>query len=135
MANSSPAWVDTVQVAVVVNNEPVTPLPTTEAAAGAIGRYTGSDITYQELVSWAVATGKVGELKEILILSDNYTKTAIQITVAGTVFKTNWIMLSAMPLIFEDLHLAEGDEVLVEVESTDGTSIMVDGVIVGKEIG
>ena len=113
----------------------VVSLPTTEAAAGAIGRYSGLATTYQTLASWTVAAGKTGELKEILILSDTYTKTSIQITIAGTVFKTAWIMLSAMPLIFEDLKLAAAAVVLVEVKSTDGTSIVVDCTIVGKEVG
>lgn len=122
-------------VTTMVVSTPTISLPTTEAAAGAIGRYTGTATTYQTLASWTVAAAKTGELKEILILSDNYAKTSIQITIAGTVFKTAWIMQNAMPLIYEDLKLAAGKVVLVEVKSTDGTSITVDCAIVGKEIG
>jgi hypothetical protein len=124
-----------VQVAVTVANVPVVPTPTTEVAAGAIGRYSGIDMVYQTLASWTVAAGKTGELKEILILSNIYTLTSIQITIAGVVYKTAWIMLSAMPLIFEDLKLAAGAVVLVEVLSTTGAAIVVDCTIVGKEIG
>lgn len=135
MAKGAPDWVRQISVVTIVQNVPVIALPTTEVAAGNIGRYTGTDTAYQTLATWTVAAGKAGELKEILILSDNYAKTSIQITIAGTVFKTAWIMQNAMPLIFEDLKLAAAAVVLVEVKSTDGTSITVDGAIVGKEIG
>jgi hypothetical protein len=107
----------------------------TEVAAGAIGRYSGAAVVYQTLASWTVAAGKTGELKEILILSDTYTITEIQITIDGVVYKTAWIMLAAMPLIFEDLKLDSGAVVLVEVLSTTGAAIVVDCAIIGKEIG
>jgi len=123
------------QVAVTVNNVPVVAEVGTEVAAGAIGRYSGTDVVYQTLASWTVAAGKTGELKEILILSDTYAITEIQITIDGTVYKTAWIMLAAMPLIFEDLKLDSGAVVLVEVLSTTGAAIVVDCAITGKEIG
>ena len=122
-------------VTTMVVSTPTISLPTTEAAAGNIDRYVGTDTTYQTLASWTVAALKTGELKEILILSDNYAKTILQITIAGTVFKADWTKQNAMPLIFEDLKLAAAAVVLVEVKSSDGTSITVDCAIVGKEVG
>lgn len=135
MAHGTPDWVRMVQVAVTVELEPVMPEPAKEKAAGDAGNYAGILQTYQTVASWTVATGKVGELKEILIISDNYAKTLAQITIAGTVWETEWNPTSAMPIIFEDLKLATGTVVLVEARSSDGTAIDVDALIVGKEIG
>jgi hypothetical protein len=125
-------WVQNVDVVV---NVPTPSQPATENAAGGTGRYTGTDTTYQEVVSWTVAADKLGELKEITILSSSYAKTYFKVTVGDIVFATDWIVQAAMPLIFEDLKLAAGKVVKVEAKSTDGTSITVDAVIVGKEIG
>lgn len=135
MAHGAPDWVRIVQVAVTVENVPVVPEPARERAAGDTGRYTGTDTTYQKVASWTVAASKVGELKEIIILSSDYDHTDCQVTVGSITFATAWIVVSAIPLIFEDLKLAEATEVKVECKSTDGTSITVDAAIVGKEIG
>jgi hypothetical protein len=126
-------WVQNVDVVV---NEPTPPLPANEAPAGNVGRYTGTNTTgYQVVAQWKVAAGKVGELKEITILSNSYSKTDLKVQIGAVIFATNWIVQAAMPLIFEDLKLAAGTDVKVGAKSTDGTSITVDAVIVGKEIG
>lgn len=125
-------WVQNVNVVV---NLPTPSEPAKENAAGGVGRYTGTDTDYQTVVSWTVATDKLGELKEITILSSSYAKTNLQVTVGDIVFATDWIVQAAMPLIFEDLKLAAGKVVKVEAKSTDGTSIIVDAVITAKEIG
>jgi hypothetical protein len=125
-------WVQNVDVVV---NVPTPSQPATERAAGGVGRYSGTSTSYQEVVSWTVAADKVGELKEITVLTTDYTKTAFKITVGDVTFATDWTVQAAMPLIFEDLKLAAGKVVKVECKSTDGTSITVDAVIVAKEIG
>lgn len=135
MARGAPDFITAVQVAVTVESKLVLPEPATEKAAGDAGNYSGVLQTYQTVATWTVATGKVGELKEILIISDNYAKTLAQITIAGTVWETDWSPTSAMPIIFEDLRLAAGAVVLVQAKSSDGTAIDVDALIVGKEIG
>lgn len=109
--------------------------PSVERAAGDTGTYTGTATSYQEVAGWAVAAGKVGELKEIIILSSNYPKTLCRVTVGAVVYATEWSPQGCIPLIFEDLRLAEAIEVKVEAKSSDGTSITVDAVIVGKEVG
>ena len=129
MAHGAPDWTRQVQIVIVEAQ------PADEAAAGDIGNYAGTDETYQTVASWTVATGKVGELKEILIISDDYAHTEVQITIAGTVFETDWSPTSAMPIIFEDLRLAAAAVVLVEAKSSDGTAIDVDATIIGKEVG
>ena len=135
MAHGTPDWVRMVQVAVTVENIPVVPEPATERAAGGAGNYSGSLQTYQEVVSWTVATGKVGDLKEILIITDDYDHTEIEVTVGAVTWCTDWSPTSAMPIIFEDLKLVAGTEVKVEAQSDDGTAIDVDAIIVAKEIG
>jgi hypothetical protein len=125
-------WVQQVDVVV---NLPTPSEPASEAAAGGVGRYTGTDTDYQEVVSWTVAADKLGELKEITILTSDYDKTYLKVTVGNVVFATDWMAQGAMPLIFEDLKLAAGAVVKVEAKSSDGTSITVDAVITAKEIG
>ena len=125
-------WVQNVDVVV---NVPTPSGPATEVAAGGVGRYSGTSTSYQTVVSWTVTAAKLGELKEITILSSSYSKTVLQVTVGSVVFATNWTVLAAMPLIFEDLKLAAGAIVKVEAKSSDGTSVTVDAVITAKEIG
>ena len=120
---------------VVVGGVPQVPAAAVEAAAGAIGRYSGTATTYQTVASWTVAASKVGELKEIILVSDNYPVTKFQVTVGGVVYCTEKIVRTAMPLVFGDLKLAAAAVVLVEALSTDGSTITVDGIITAKEIG
>jgi hypothetical protein len=135
MPNSGPPWVESIQAIIVVDNKPVPSQPTTEAAAGGVGRYSGNDAAYQTVVSWTVATRKVGELKEITVLTTDYTYSVFRITIAGKVWANDWVMQAAMPIIFEDLKLAAGDVVLVEVKTAGTAAILVDAIIVAKEIG
>lgn len=135
MASGAPDYIRLMQVAVTVAGTPVAPAAATERAAGGAGRYSGASTSYQTVASWTVASGKVGELKEVLIISDNYAKTSLQIVVGAITWGTAWLSQAAMPIIFEDLKLAAGDVVTVSAKSTDGTSIVVDGIITGKEIG
>jgi len=133
--NSSPPWLRAIEVNVVVDNEPIPVSPATEVPAGDIGGYAGTAETYQAAASWTVSTGKIGVLKEILIISDDYAHTLVTIVVAGVTLESGWSPTSVMPLIYEDLTLAAGAVVAVTVRSSDGTAIDVDVVIVGKEVG
>uniref|UniRef100_A0A6M3M3U4 Uncharacterized protein n=1 Tax=viral metagenome TaxID=1070528 RepID=A0A6M3M3U4_9ZZZZ len=135
MAHGTPDWVRMVQVAVTVNNVPVVSEPATECAAGGAGNYSGSSTSYQTVKTWTVAAGKVGELKEILIISDDYAHTVCKVTVGSVVWAIDWSPTAAMPIVFEDLKLAAATVVKVEAKSDDGTAIDVDAIIVGKEIG
>lgn len=135
MAHGAPDWVRIVQVVVTVNLEPVVPGTATEVSAGDTGKYSGSDTTYQEVASWTISADKVGELKEIMILADDYDHTLIKITVGSDTWCNDWDPQGSMPLVFEDLKLSEAQVVKVEARSDDGTAIEVDAVITGKEIG
>jgi len=135
MAHGAPDWVRMVQVAVTVDLVPVVPKETEQRAAGAVGRKANATTGYLTVASWEVAADMVGELKEILILSDDYVNSVFQVTVGDVVWATNWQMKSSMPIIFEDLKLAAGKIVLVEVKSNGTDTVTVDAIIVGKEIG
>lgn len=125
-------WIE--QVTVVVDT-PTPPAPAHETAAGAAGNYSGVHETYQVVATWTVTALTIGELKEILILSDDYDHTEIRIIVGVKTWCTGWNPQDAMPIVFEDLRLAAGTIVTVEAQSDDGTAIDVDAIIVGKEIG
>ncbi len=135
MAHGSPDWITPVLVNVLVANAPVAEQPSNEAAAGDTGTYTGTSTSYQTVASWTVATGKGGVLVEILVLSNTYAKTRMQITIGDVVYCTDFTPQGAMPIIFETLKLAAGKIVKVEAKSSDGTSITVDAVIAGREVG
>jgi hypothetical protein len=98
-----------------------------------LNRYTGSDQTYQEVVKWTVSTGKKGSLKEISMYSDNFEKTFWKLTIAGKVQFEDKVIPATLTLPFPDNELSEGDTVLIECKSADGTLITVDGSISGKE--
>ncbi len=135
MPIDAPAFSLWVQPVIPVEGLAVASTETTELAAGDVDSATVTSQTYATLSTWTITAAKVGELKEILVISSNYAKTLLQVTIAGVVYVTGWAPQAAMPLIFEDLKLAAAVVVLVEVKSSDGTSITVDCVIVGKEIG
>jgi len=135
MAHGSPDWIKSVLVNVLIENEPVAEQPAVEAAAGDTGTYTGTAQTYQTVASWTVATGKVGVLVEILVISTDYTKTVLQITIGDVVYCSGFAPQGAMPMIWETLKLAAGTIVKVEAKSSDGTSITVDALIAGMEVG
>jgi len=126
-------WVQPINVVIDI---PTPPEPANETAAGKTGRWTGTDTTaYHVVAHWLVSAGKVGELKEITVLSSKYANTDLKIQIGPIIFTTSWLTQGAMPLIFEDLKLVAGTDVKVCARSTDGTSITVDALIVGKEIG
>jgi hypothetical protein len=129
MARGAPDWTQKIEVTINQGQ------PQVERSAGGVGTYTGTSTNYQSVASWTVAAGKIGELKEILIITDNYPKTKVQITVGVVTWCTDWSPTSAMPIIFEDLRLAEATVVTVEAKSSDGTSIVVNAIITGKEVG
>ena len=128
MAHGAPDWTRQVQVVIVEGQ------PADERAAGGEGNYSGAAGAYQPLVSWTVAVGYVGELKEILVISDDYANTEVHIEIGGVAWCTDWNPTSAMPIIFEDLKLVGGTIVKVWAQSDDGTAIDVDAIIVAKEI-
>jgi len=135
MAHGGPDGVLMVQAVVTVELEPIVPDVLSEVAAGGIGRYSGTDQDYQDVEVWTVTALKVGELKEIILISNDFPHTEFKVTIGSVVYCEHTIVRNIIPLVFGDLKLAAASVIKVEARSTDGTSITVDAVITGKEIG
>jgi len=129
MARGAPDWTTKVQITITAAQ------PQEERAAGGAGHKSGVLAADTEVISWTVDANKVGELKEILIISDDYAHTKAKVTVGDVEWCANWSPTSAMPIIFEDLRLSALTVVKVEVESIDSATIDVDAIIVAKEVG
>lgn len=134
MANSSPPWVMPSEFVVTINNTPISPGSSNESAAGGVARYAGNDNSYQTVVQWTVSAGKVGELKEISMISADLTHVFWQVTIGDVVYMSDRVLTSALTLPFGDLKIAEGKQITVECLSGDSSLIVVDASIVAKEI-
>ncbi len=99
-----------------------------------VDRYSGNDADYETVVSWTVGTGKKGELKEVSMISDTYAKTEFKLTIASEEQFADIIIQAPLTLPFPENSLLAGSVILLECRSTDGTAIVVDGSIVGREI-
>ena len=98
-----------------------------------VDRYSGSDTVYQTVVSWTVSAGKRGWLQEVSMITNNFEKTQFKLTISGeTLFQDKQVQAS-LTLPFPWNELTEGSVVLLECKSTDGTAILVDGSITGRE--
>lgn len=131
----SPDWIQTVVVNVIVENEPIIPLPANEDAIIQIDRLSTSDTDYDTVVSWTVTADKIGILQFIEFESDDYDHTYFKLTIGGTVKFTNLLVQSSLTIELPEVRLVAGAVVLLEAASTDGTAVVVDGDILGKEIG
>jgi len=131
----APDWTIWEIPVIPIDTEPVPQIPENEEAGGGVGRWSGTGAVYNTVVSWAIADGKIGELKEIVVITDDYAKTHFRIYVGAVTFATDWIMTAPIPLIFEDLRIEGPAQVIVQAKSTDGTLITADAAIVGKVIG
>lgn len=134
MSKTFPDWVTSIMVAVTVENKPIPPASTTETAAGGVGHYTGSDLTYQEVESWTVTALKTGELKEISFTGTVLAKTHWKVVIGAVTLFTDLLIGAPLTMPFFDLKLAAGTVVTVSCKSTDGSSINADASIVAKEI-
>lgn len=124
-----------VSVAVTVNNVPVPVTPSVETAVGIVNRYTGVDTGYQVLCQWTVTAARTGQLAEVSMTVDNFDKAVWSLTVGAEVIMLGDIIQNALTLPFADVSLSAGTDVILSVKSSDGTAIVADGSISGKEIG
>jgi hypothetical protein len=99
-----------------------------------VDRYSGTDQTYKTVVSWTVSTGKRGDLKEVSMVTDNYSKTHFKLSIAGVEQFKDKVIQAPLTLPFPDNCIRAGQSVVLECKSTDGTNITVDGSITGKEV-
>ena len=124
-----------VQVISVVVETPTPPSPAHEYPAGDVDRYSGNAAAYQEVAKWTVTAGRVGELKEVSMITDNYVKTTWKLVIGATTVFNDVVIQSVLTLPLFDLRLAAGTEVTLSCHSDGVTAIVADGSIIGKEIG
>lgn len=98
-----------------------------------IDRYAGADKTFQRLIAWEIPAGYVGDLHEMSVLSNNDAKTIYRVTIAGTDMQVPLDRPTTTPQtwLWRDVSIPGPTECLIEVASTDGTNITVDGQITG----
>ncbi|GAH69946.1 unnamed protein product [marine sediment metagenome] len=98
-----------------------------------INRYSGGDQDWVELLRWDVPIGFTGDLHEISLLSSLDAKTRYRIFLANIDqgIPTDRQTLTPLSLKWERTVLPGGYAVWVEVRSTDGTAIIVDGTLTG----
>ena len=135
MANSAPPWIQSVSVSVTVNNVPVSPTVLSEVPIGIVNRYSGASTSYQIIAQWSVTAGKTGKLIEVSMMTNNYAKTLWQLVVGNYIIMTNEYIQTPLTLPFDDLLMLQGWAVTLQCKSSDGTAIIADGSISGKELG
>lgn len=99
-----------------------------------MNRYEGGETDWQMLARWDVLNGVIGDLHEISLATNNAAKTRYRILIGGremSIPDRQVAALLAFP--FRNNNIPGPTSVTIEVRSTDNTSIIVDGFIVGSE--
>jgi len=131
----APDFVLLIQIGITLGQNVVPPSALTEKAICALDRWSGSDASYQTVVSYTVPIGKSFTLSSVEIAASDYTAALFRVTIAGEVkFEDKGLQTSYNPT-FANVNLSAGQVVLIEAMSDGATSIDVDGSIEGKEIG
>jgi len=125
---------------------PRPPLPSTEQIAEQqayqqlyggpvlkVNRYSGTDKDWVELVRWDIPIGYTGDLHQISLLSSNDAKTRYRVFLVNVdqLVPTDRQTVTPLDWNWDRTVLPGGYAVWVEVRSTDGTAIVVDGMITG----
>ncbi len=125
---------------------PRPPLPTVEEVAAQqayqtiyggpvlkVNRYSGNTQDWVELLRWDVPLGYTGDLHTISLLSNNDEKTRYRIFLANVEqdIPTDRQTITPQEHKWDRTVLPGGSAVFVEVRSTDGTPIIVDGSLTG----
>ncbi len=102
----------------------------------ALGRWSGSDNTYQTVLSYVVSAGQILELSALEIACSDYSMVQLRVTIAGEVqFADQYIQTPFNPIFPPGTQLQVGEEILIEAQSPTSTLVDVDGAIEGKLIG
>ena len=98
-----------------------------------INRYSGVDTDWVELVRWSIPIGYTGDLHEISFSSNDDAHTRYRIFLANVdqQLPTDRQTSTPLTLPWDRTVLPGGSAVWVEVRSTDGTAIIVDGSLTG----
>ena len=94
---------------------------------------TSDSVNYQEVVEWTVAAGSEGDLHEISVFADDFSKTQLRLFIAGVQQWADRIIGTSLSIPYRANRLPAGAQMLLEARSTDGTLVTVDGSISGAE--
>jgi hypothetical protein len=97
-------------------------------------RYSGGDTTWQELLRWDIPDGWIGDLSELAISSSDDAHTRYRIILANVDQNVPTDRATTTPWNgpWRNIKIPPGFTVRVDVMSTDGTVITVDGSITGS---
>lgn len=105
-----------------------------------LGRYSGTDTTYQKIEEWRVGDvwgldkGNLTEISVVCEIVAMYAHAQFKLTIEGKPIFKDKKVVTALTFPFPNNQLLRGKKVTLEVKSDDGTLITVDGTIMGKEI-
>ena len=95
-----------------------------------LDRYSGAALTYQDVVSWTVPTGKAGVLFEVSIESSDYAHTEIRLqfqeSLTGTVTLTNGSTAVTGSSTLFTTELAVGDRIILDADETWATILSIE---------
>jgi len=100
-----------------------------------IDSYTGTDRDWHMLLRWDIPDGLTGDLHEISLRTTSPAKTRYRLVFADRDqgLPTDKDFPSLFTLPWRQTVIPGPASVTIEVRSTDGTSIMVDGTLTGSE--
>lgn len=125
-------WITHVQV---VGDIPVPEVPAHEETITRLDRKLITSAEYQAVVSWEVDEDKVGVLRSVEMESNNYNVATFRLTIANKEQFSEAQFLAPLDLQWPDVKLAAESQVLLEAKSDGETEIIIDGIILGKEVG
>jgi hypothetical protein len=99
-----------------------------------VNGHTGVQNTYQTVAEWSITENKIGYLEYISIVSSNYAKTLLRLTVDAIQFTDKAIQTTLNIPYNAEIKYKKKHTIKVECKTTDGTtSITVDAMIKGLE--
>lgn len=89
---------------------------------GLLDRHSGVEITYQDVVSWTIPSGKAGVLFEVSMVTNNFTKTHFRLqikrTLTGTLTLTSGSAAVTGSSTAFTTELEVGDKIILDADET-----------------
>lgn len=89
---------------------------------GLLDRYSGVDLTYQDVVTWTIPSGKTGVVFEVSMVTDNFTKTQFRLmfrqSLTGTLTLTNGSTAVTGSGTAFSSELEVGDKIILDADET-----------------
>ena len=124
-------WSQTIEV---VGTTPIPEQATTETPLSTLNDVTTISTSYVTVVTETIASDANGVLYGIELYASPINKARFRLTIAGSQKWTDKEIPLALNIHFGEARLEPGAVILLEVKSSDGTSIQAWGHIEGKEV-